>query len=319
MALTETAPPATENDPTTVPAAQDRSPGRVPARKHSTPVRLDCGSQRQVRTELDAVAETLDLARARRSVPPPTANQNPVDLDVWTLHVRYARSRDEAVRAELVDAYSGYAFSLARRLHRDGEPLDDLVQVAMEALLLAIERFDPERRLPFPAFATPTIVGSLKRHYRDLGWGMRVPRRIHEIAAPVRETSDRLTMELGRSPLVGEVAQALGLTEDQVLEAQEASYARSMASLDAPLGEDGSRFDTIGSLDPELMNSENRMALGIALEDLSDRERELVQLYFVEELTQSEIGERIGVSQMQVSRWLAATLRRLKDRMAAIG
>ena len=256
-----------------------------------------------------------DLARARRSIPPPTANQNPIDIDVWVLHVRYARTHSADVRAQLVDAYRGYAASLARRLHREGEPLEDLVQVAMEALLLAIERFDPERRLPFPAFATPTIIGSLKRHYRDLGWSMRVPRRVHEIAAPVRETADRLTVSLGRSPLVSEVATELGLTEEQVLEAQEAAYVRSTASLDAPLGENGSQFEALGANDPGLDLAENRMALIQALGELSDRDRAIVRMSFLEDMTQSEIGEELGVSQMQVSRLLALAVRRLRDRM----
>jgi len=265
--------------------------------------------------QAEPAGSDIDVERARRSLPRPSAGQPPIELAVWTMHVRYARTRDAAVREELVGTYTAYAVSLARRMHREGEPLDDLIQVAMEGLLLAIERFDPERRLPFPAFATPTIVGSLKRHYRDLGWGMRVPRRIHEVAGPVREAADRLTMQLGRSPLVAEVAHDLGLTEDQVLEAQEATYARAMASLDAPVGEDGSRFESLGELDGEFGRTENRMALHQALGDLTDRDRELVQLYFVQEMTQSEIGEQLGVSQMQVSRWLAATVRRLRDRV----
>lgn len=269
------------------------------------------------RDELEAIGRRLDETRSERSIPAPNPAQAPIEPEVWTLHVRYARTRDSQVQARLTEIYTGYATSLARRLHREGEPMSDLVQVAMEALLLAIERFDPDRSLPFPAFATPTIIGSLKRHYRDLGWSMRVPRRIHEIAAPVRDTADRLTVELGRSPLVAEVAKATGLSETQVLEAQEAAYARSMTSLDAPMGEDGSRFDTIGSFDVDLGRVENRLALSQALDTLSDRERLLVQLYFVEELTQSAIGEQLGVSQMQVSRWLAGTIRRLRDRMTA--
>jgi len=259
--------------------------------------------------------DQVDRGRAHRSLPIADPAQHAVELDDWLLHVRYARTRDAATREQLVELYSAYARSLARRMHRAGEPLDDLVQVAMEGLLLAIERFDPDRGIPFPAFATPTIVGTLKRHYRDLGWGVRVPRRIHEVAAPVRQCADRLTVELGRSPMVSEVAAELGLTEDQVLEAQEASYARTTASLDASVGERGSQFDLLGEVDPEFGHTENRVALGAALAELSDRERELVQLYFVEELTQSEIGARLGISQMQVSRLLTQTVRRLRSRI----
>lgn len=231
------------------------------------------------------------------------------------MHVRYARTRDRDTLAALVETYTAYATSLARRFHREGEPMADLVQVAMEALVLAIDRFEPERRLPFPAFATLTIVGSLKRHYRDLGWSMRVPRRIHEMAASVRDATDRLTMELGRSPLVSEVADYLAVTEGEVLEVQEATYARSLTSLDAPIGEDGDRLDLIGVADEEFGRRDTQIDLGEALDDLSKADRLLLDLYYGREWTQADIGERLGVSQMQVSRRLARIVDRLRDRM----
>jgi RNA polymerase sigma-B factor len=287
-------------------------------RRNRTDPTLRCRPPRsRPRHQSEALAQAIDLAKARQSLPLPSANGAAVDLDVWVLHVRYERTHSPAVQAELAEIYRGYAAALARRLHREGEPLEDLVQVAMEALLRAIDRFETERGLPFPAYATPTIIGSLKRHYRDLGWSMRVPRRVHEVAAPVREAADRLTVQLGRSPQVSEVAAELGLTVEQVLEAQEASYARSTRSLDSPRGEDGSQFEVLGAADPEFAKSEDHLALQGALEHLSETERELVQLYFVEEMTQSDIGERLGVSQMQVSRLLAATVRRLRGHMIA--
>jgi len=292
---------------------------RTPSVARSSDRSISRRSCRTSQSELLATTDELDLRTAQQTLPSPSADHTPVDLDVWTLHVRYARTREPEVRNELVNSYSRYAISLAQRLHRDGEPLDDLIQVAMEALLLAIDRFDPARSLPFPAFATPTIIGSLKRHYRDLGWGMRVPRRIHEIAAPVRETVDRLTVQLGRSPVVSEVAEALGLSEEQVLDAQEAAYTRSMTSLDAPLTTDGSRLDVVGELDAQFNRFENHMALGQALEELSEREREILRLYYVEELNQTEIGQRYGVSQMQVSRWLSGAVRRLRGHIVPPG
>ncbi len=266
------------------------------------------------------LGEAVDVVAARGTLPRQLHDagiSSEVDFDTWVLHVRYARTGDASVRARLVEEYRGYATALARRLHRDGEPLEDLVQVALEALLTALQRFEPERSIPFPAFATPTIVGSLKRHYRDLGWAVRVPRRIHEIAAPARNVADRLTLEFGRSPTVAEVASVLGVAEDTLLEAQEATYARSVSSLDAPAGEDGTRMDLLGSVDPGIGRAENRLALAQALGELTERDRELLDLYFFDELTQSEIAGRYGVSQMQVSRWLTAAIRRLRSRMPA--
>ncbi len=291
------------------------------ARSRSREVRSECNSTRgHSRAEVEGLGEAVDVSRALRTLPRQLQSggvTSTVDLDVWVLHVRYARTGHATVRAQLVEEYRGYASALARRLHREGEPLEDLVQVALEALLLALHRFEPERSLPFPAFATPTIVGSLKRHYRDLGWAVRVPRRIHEIAAPAREVADRLTLELGRSPTVAEVATELGVEEDTLLEAQEATHARSVSSLDAPAGEDGTRMDLLGAVDPGMGRAENRVALAQALGELTERDRELLDLYFFEELTQTEIAGRYGVSQMQVSRWLTAAIRRLRSRMPA--
>jgi len=233
---------------------------------------------------------------------------------VWLLHVRYARRRQPAVRAELLEEYRGYAFSLAKRLHREGESLDDLTQVAMEGLLLSIERFDPDRRIPFPALATPTIVGSLKRHYRDHGWAVRVPRRVHDIAVPARDAADRLTNRLGRFPTLSEVAAELGIAEGALSAVQQATRARSVSSLDAPVGED-ERGDLIGEADADMVSAEDRMVLRQAMQALSDRERTVVGMYYFEERPQSEIAGLYGVSQMQVSRWLSGAIRRLRDRM----
>ena len=235
-----------------------------------------------------------------------------VDADLWLLHVRYARGRQPGLRAKLLEEYRAYAASLARRLHRDGESLDDLTQVAMEALLRSLDRFDPARGVPFPALATPTIVGTLKRYYRDLGWSVRVPRRVHDIAVPARDAAERLTGKLGRQPTVSEVAAEMGIDVESLRSAQEATHARSVSSLDAPVGDDERRGDLIGGADAGLAQAENRVALRQALAELSPHERTILGMYYFEERSQTEIAERFGVSQMQVSRWLSAAIRRLR-------
>ena len=291
------------------------------ARRSSRSTRIATGtSRRRARQALDRYEGQVDTLRAWHSVPRGTSASDDrrtpaVDVGIWAEHVRYARSRHPAVRAKLAEEYRGYAVSLARRLHRDGESLDDLTQVAMEALLLALDRFDPERGIPFPAFATPTILGSLKRHYRDHGWSVRVPRRVHEIAVPARKASDRLTHVLGRTPTTAEVAQEVGVDVSTLEAAQEATNARSVSSLDATVGPPERGSAALASDVTDMLRAENRVALAQALRELSGRERDVLGLYFFDELSQSEIGRRYDVSQMQVSRWITAALRRLRDRM----
>lgn len=291
------------------------------SREQSATARVaSTGSRRRAGDQLDRFQAQVDVLRAWRTVPRgASAGDNRrtpgVDVDVWALHVRYARSRHPGVRARLTEEYRGYAVSLARRLHRDGESLDDLVQVAMEALLVALDRFDCERGIPFPAFATPTILGSLKRHYRDLGWSVRVPRRVHEIAVPARKAADRLTHVLGRSPTTSEIAQELGVDEETLVAAQEATHARSVSSLDVTVGPPERGSAALSTDDGDIVRAENRVALAQALGELSERDREILGLYFFEEMSQTEIGKRYDVSQMQVSRWISAALRRLRSRM----
>ena len=278
------------------------------------------GCRRVARAELDRFQEQVDFVRAWQTVPrgldASDSRRTPgVDVGVWLLHVRYARSRRPDLRAKLLEEYRGYAISLARRLHREGESLEDLTQVAMEALLVSIDRFDPARRIPFPALATPTIVGSLKRHYRDHGWSLRVPRMVHDLAAPARDAADRLTSRLGRFPTAPEVAAELGIDVEILLAAQEATYARSASSLDAPAGGDERRSDVLGDADIGMASAENRVALRQAMQELSARERTILGMYYFEERSQSDIAASYGVSQMQVSRWLSGAIRRLRDRM----
>jgi RNA polymerase sigma-B factor len=226
----------------------------------------------------------------------------------------YAQSRDRALRDELVTAHMGLAEYLARRFTNRGEPLDDLVQVAALGLLKAVDRFDPERGLEFSTYATPTIVGELKRHFRDKGWAVRVPRRVQELHLRLGSVVSQLSQELGRSPTIGEIAHAATVSEEEVLEAIEAGHAYRFTSLDAPSGNDDemSLSAELGSEDQGLIDSEHRVTLSPLIAQFPPRERMILHLRFFEGLTQSEIAGRLGISQMHVSRLLARALAQLR-------
>jgi RNA polymerase sigma-B factor len=239
-----------------------------------------------------------------------------VDADLWAKHVSYARRRDKAAFDALVDEYRPFAISAAKRHFRQGEPLDDLIQVALEALIRALNRFEPERGVPFLAFAKPTVVGTLRRHYRDAGWAIRVPRKVHELAAPMREATDWLCQDLGRQPSAAEVADFLGVAEDEILAAQMASEARATASVDAPDQGGAGRGDAaLAITDRRLATAENRAALEQCLDTLSDDDRWLVRRYYLDGSTQSEIAAELGCSQMQVSRLLARVVKQLRSEL----
>ena len=226
----------------------------------------------------------------------------------------YARSRDRSVRDELVSAHLGLAEYLARRFAHRGEPLDDLVQVASVGLIKAVDRFDPDRGLEFSTYATPTIVGELKRHFRDKGWGVRVPRRLQELHLRLSPVVSELSQLLGRSPTVTEIAQELRVAEEEVVEALEVGYARHTTSLDAPVAEEGeSLAASMGGLDSALEDTETRAALSPLLAKLPPRQQAILHLRFSAGLTQSEIASRIGISQMHVSRLLARSLALLRE------
>jgi RNA polymerase sigma-B factor len=229
---------------------------------------------------------------------------------------RYRSRGDLAARNELVERFLPLATGLAHRYHRGAEPLDDLVQVASLGLLKAIDRFDPARGTAFSSFAVPTIAGELKRYFRDKGWALKVPRDLQELAQRVGRTTDRLVDELGRTPTVAEVAGALGITPEQVLEAREAATAYRAASLDQPLGDDQDAtvvVDTLGAHEPGYLQAEQSATLDAMMWVLTDREREVLRLRFEEDLTQSEIGRRVGLSQMQISRLLRQAVTRLRE------
>lgn len=280
---------------------------------------------KKARRALEGLGEAADRGHSLTSIPTDrverrwlrgTTVRAAVDVDLWALHVRYARRNDEAALSQLVDRYRPHAEAQARRLYRRGEPIDDLTQVAYEALVLALKRFDPDRRKPFLAFAKPTIVGSLRRHFRDTGWALRVPRRVHELASPVRDATELLTHDLGRDPSPAEVADFIGVDEHEVLEARTAEDARTTTSLDAPDSTTGLQSDqVIGSPDRGFVGIENRTALMQSLVRLSTDDRNLLQMYFVEERTQSQIADELGCSQMQVSRLLRKAVRSLRRHM----
>ena len=255
----------------------------------------------------DAVDRRWIESRARRPA---------VEWKLWALHVQYARQRDGETLQALVERYRGHAEAQARRHYRRGEPVDDLTQVAYEALLLALKRFDPGRRTPFLAFAKPTIVGSLRRHFRDAGWAIRVPRRVHELSTPVRDAQELLTHDLGRPPSPGEIADFIGVDEHEVLEAFTAEDARITTSLDASDPASGLQAEqVIGQPDRGFLGIENRTALRQSLELMSEADRDLLRQYFLEERTQSQIAESLQCSQMQVSRLLRKAIHRLRRHM----
>lgn len=227
--------------------------------------------------------------------------------------VEYRRTRDRAIRNEIAEHYMRLAEFLARRFTNRGEPLDDLRQVALVGLLKAVERFEPDRGLQFSSFATPTITGELKRHFRDKGWAVRVPRRLQELHLQLDRTTAALSQELGRPPTPSEIAERAGVSEEDVLEGMEAGSLYRLASLDGQTDdEDGEPGrDRIGAPDPELAAVPERIEVERLLRTLPERERRIVYLRFYEGLTQSEIAEEVGVSQMHVSRLLVRSLGRL--------
>jgi RNA polymerase sigma-B factor len=237
------------------------------------------------------------------------------------LLVRYHREGDLAAREELVERFLPFARDLARRYSYTDEPLDDLLQVASLGLIKAIDRFDPERGTKFTSFAGPTILGELKRHFRDKGWALRVPRDLQERALTVSREAEALSKQLGRSPKPREVARAVGCSVEEVLEAQQAAASYGAASLDAPTARDDHEgaplVDLLGGEDAAYELVENRDAIASTWKTLPDLERSVLELRFIHDLKQSEIGERIGYSQMHVSRLLRRALRSLETAATA--
>jgi len=225
----------------------------------------------------------------------------------------YRRTGDRDLRNALVEDHVRLAEFLARRFQHRGEQLDDLRQVALVGLLKAVERFDPERGLQFSSFATPTIVGELKRHFRDKGWAVRVPRRVQELHLELDHTVASLTQELRRPPSTAEIAERAGAWEEDVIEAMEANSLYRLPSIDAARTGDDARptDERFGAEDEEFDAVEDRVAVRDLLSVLPERERKIVYLRFFEGRTQSEIASDVGISQMHVSRLLTKSLETL--------
>ena len=235
--------------------------------------------------------------------------------DSQELFERWRRDRDREARDELIARFLPLARKLARRYVQSSEPYDDLVQVASLGLVKAVERFDPGRGFAFTSFAVPTIVGELKRYFRDTGWAIHVDRGAQERARKINEARQAISARTGRPPRVDELAQYLELSEEEVLDGLQVAEAYGTVSLDAPLtgDEDASRLDAIGDEDERLGLIDDQATIFAAAKHLPQREREILYLRFGEDLTQSEIAERVGVSQMQVSRLLRRSLQRLRQ------
>jgi RNA polymerase sigma-B factor len=237
--------------------------------------------------------------------------------DSTELFVRWQETGDRRVRDELVARYLPLARKLARRYSGAREPFDDLLQVASLGLVKAVDRFDVERGTAFSSFAVPTILGELKRYFRDLGWSVHVPRGPQEQALKVEEAQQKLTAKTGRPPSVQQLAEYLELSIEDVLESLETAAAHHSASLDVPRddgeGESGTLADAFGRPDERFELVEANATIAAAARHLSARERHVLALRFVEDLTQTQIAEQIGVSQMQVSRILRRALARLRE------
>jgi len=232
------------------------------------------------------------------------------------LFARYRRDRDAATRDALVDRFLPLAHHLARRYH-GGAEADDLEQVASLGLLKAIDRFDPERGAAFTSFAVPTILGELKRYFRDHGWTVRVPRGLQELKLRVDAISRTLTGELGRAPTAAELAERANATTEQILEALAAATAHHPDSLHQPVGDEGDEaISFLAAEEPGFERVDDAVYVDGLLDTLSDRERLILRLRFENDLTQTEIGDRLGISQMHVSRLIRRAITTLRTTSA---
>jgi RNA polymerase sigma-B factor len=222
-----------------------------------------------------------------------------------------------ALRDQAIQAWLPMTQRLARRYASRGEPYDDLLQTATVGLIKAVDRFDPDRGIEFTAYAIPTILGEIKRYFRDRAWAIRVPRRLQEMRMAINDANASLSHSLGRAPTVADVAAYLDTTEEAVLEGLEGARAYSATSLSAPTSADGSLEvgDTLGTEDHGYELTDLRIALGPALATLTERERRIVTLRFYGNQTQIQIAEQVGVSQMHVSRLLTAALAKLRTHL----
>lgn len=273
----------------------------------------------EARTAREASEARAERARHR------SLHRTPKGKAAWDkdrtreLFRQYKATGDPEVRDQLIVSHLNLVRFLASKFKNRGEPLDDLIQVGTIGLIKAVDRFDPSRGLEFTTYATPTILGEIKRHFRDKGWSVRVPRRLQELSAKVNQANDELTNELSRSPSVEEIAKRVGASVDDVLEAMESSSAYSSVPLEGGGSSDDddapSVIDHYATEDENLAASDDRIVLEDAIRDFSPREKDVIRMRFFEGMTQVEIAERLGISQVQVSRLLRRTLRRVQDKI----
>ena len=254
------------------------------------------------------VEQSSGKTRARRSR----------DAATPKLFQKYQESRDPQLREQLILAHMNLVRYLARKFGNRGEPLDDLVQVGTIGLMNAIDRFDATRGIRFATYATPTILGEIRRHFRDRGWAVKVPRRLQELSLAVNKTVDQLTQQLDRAPTIADVAKKLEVSEEEAMEAMELGDMYELPSLDRDMGSEGddSRAvlaDYIGETDREIERFERRTRLAEALKALGQREREIIEMRFFDNLSQTEVARRLNISQMHVSRLQHRALERLRE------
>jgi RNA polymerase sigma-B factor len=240
-----------------------------------------------------------------------------MDRNVDALLIEYHRTGDERAREQALVELMPLVRALAARYSGRGEPLEDLVQVGSVGLIKAVDRFDVDRGVEFSSYAVPTIVGEIRRHFRDKAWAMHVPRRLKELSVRLSRVLDDLTSELGRSPTVAEMAEAVGVEEEEVIDALDSSHAYSTRSLSAPFDDDGdeSLADRLGIEERGYGDVEDSALVGAGLDALDERERRIVELRFFHEMTQSQIAAELGISQMHVSRLLRRALAGMRGRI----
>jgi len=236
---------------------------------------------------------------------------------------RYHEQGDLHARSQLIEQYLALVRSLARRYSYRGEPYDDLVQIGAIGLIKAIDRFDLSRGVELTTYATPNIIGEIKRHFRDRSWAVRVPRGLQELNVRLSRLIEQLTVQLGRSPTIAELAKEAGVTEEEVLEALESGRAHTSLSLSQGTGQDdGEELDPLellGSIEHQYEISEDRAVLAPGFRVLDKRERTILHLRFFQGLTQSQIAQQVGISQMHVSRLIRRSLEKIRDEIAADG
>ncbi len=265
-------------------------------------------------------ASRADASAARRRLRRVSKGKPAWDKDrTRELFRRYKEEGDEEAREQLIVSHVNLVRYIAAKFKNRGEPLDDLIQVGTIGLIKAIDRFDPSRGLEFTTYATPTIMGEIKRHFRDKGWTIRVPRRLQELSAKVNTVTDELTAELQRSPSIDEIAARLGTTSDEVLEAMESSSAYSSVPLEGQGGteEDDAPavIDRYASVDNDLEASDDRMILEDVISEFPEADQQAIRMRYLDGMTQVEIAKKLGISQVQVSRMLRRALRRIQEKI----